>query len=49
MCNFINSLLIFAAAVPHTGDNFPKGILIAVIAIAVIAVIITTILSKKQK
>ncbi len=49
MCNFINSLLILAAAVPQTGDNFPKGILIAVVAIALIAAIVTGVLSKKEK
>ena len=49
MCSFLNSFLLLAANVPQTGDNFPKGILIAVVVIALIAAIVTAVLSKKEK
>ncbi len=48
MSIMINSVLLLAAAIPQTGDNFPKGILIAIVAIAIVAAIVTAVLSKKK-
>lgn len=49
MTEFINALTLLAADAPQTGDNFPKGILIAVVVIAALAAIITAVASNKKK
>ena len=48
MTEMINALTLLAANAPQTGDNFPKGILIAVVLIAAVAAVLTALASKKK-
>jgi hypothetical protein len=48
MTEMINALTLLAADAPQTGDNFPKGILIAVVLIAAVAAVLTALASKKK-
>ena len=46
--NEFTTALVLAANAPQTGDNFPKGILIAVVIIAAAAAVLTAVASKKK-
>ena len=48
MAEMMNTMMILAANAPQTGDNFPKGVLIAVVLIAAVAAVLTAVLSKKK-
>lgn len=43
----LDTLMMMAANIPQTGDNFPKGILIAVIIGAVILAVGTAVFAKR--
>ena len=49
MNEIMTTALVLAANAPQTGDNFPKGILIAVVVIAAIAAVITAVASNMKK
>ncbi len=42
------TLMLMSANVPQTGDNFPKGVLFAIIGSAVLLAIGTAVFSKKK-
>lgn len=45
----MNELMNAMAVIPYTGDNFPKGILIGVVILAVVGAVVSTVISKKNK
>lgn len=49
MNEIMSSALILAENAPLTGDNFPKGILIGVLLLAVAAAVIAGVASNKKK
>ena len=49
MNELITTALVLAQNAPQTGDNFPKGILIAVLVIAVAAAVVAGMASNKKK
>ena len=49
MNEIMSTALILAENAPQTGDNFPKGILIGVLVIAVAAAVIAGMASNKKK
>ena len=49
MTEMINALTLLAADAPQTGDNFPKGILIGVLVLAVAAAVVAGMMSNKKK
>ena len=42
------TLMLMSANVPQTGDNFPKGVLFAIIGAAVLLAIGTAVFAKKK-
>ncbi|WP_295086020.1 hypothetical protein [Ruminococcus sp.] len=42
------SLMLMSANVPQTGDNFPKGVLFAIIGAAVLLAMGTAVFAKKK-
>ena len=49
MNEIMSTALILAENAPQTGDNFPKGILIGVLIVAVAAAVIAGMASNKKK
>ena len=49
MNEIMTTALILAENAPQTGDNFPKGILIGVLILAVVAAVAAGVLSNKKK
>jgi hypothetical protein len=49
MNEIMTTALILAENAPQTGDNFPKGILIGVLILAVAAAVAAGVLSNKKK
>ena len=49
MNEIMSTALILAENAPQTGDNFPKGILIGVLVVAVAAAVIAGMASNKKK
>ena len=44
----LNNILLIAETVPQTGDNFPKGILFAIIGAAVLLAAGSVVIAKKK-
>lgn len=44
----LNNVLLMAASVPQTGDNFPKGVLFVIIGAAVLLAVCTAVFAKKK-
>ena len=44
----LNNILLIAETVPQTGDNFPKGILFAIIGAAILLAVGTAVFAKKK-
>lgn len=42
------TLMLLAASAPQTGDNFPKGVLFAIIGAAVLLAVGTAVFAKKK-
>ena len=49
MNELMTTALIMAENAPQTGDNFPKGILIGVLVLAVAAAVVAGMMSNEKK